>query len=481
MGEQRLSYLSQNDTIMWTVETDPLLRSTIVGILLLDRVPDREMVEARVRRAIDNVPALRSTVARAPLHPTVLQWNPVAEVDLGYHLRHVVLPAPGSLPQLLDVARAAAASGFDRERPLWEFTLVEGLDGTTLPGGAQAAFVTKAHHVVTDGIGAIQLAANLFDLVATPEAVDANATEAGPTAPDGTGDRRVVAGTGTPPGLVSRWRDALDHDVDLTLTVAREQVRGLVPNLLHALRNPLDTVAEVVETAKSVGRTVAPLFDTKSPVMTERQLVSRFQTLEVPLDGLKTSAKAVGGTLNDAFLGGITGGLRRYHELHGAPVDELRMAMPISLRTETDEAGGNHVSVLRFTVPVGVADPAERLKALHEVGVRIRNERSLAHTEAIAGVLNLLPRGVIGTMLKHVDFLASNVPGMPVPLFLAGSEVVRFFPFGPTAGSSVNLTLVSYCGNCCIGVHTDTAAIPDGDAFLGALREGFDEVLALAR
>lgn len=156
------------------------------------------------------------------------------------------------------------------------------------------------------------------------------------------------------------------------------------------------------------------------------------------------------------------------------------MAMPISLRTDNDDAGGNHVSVLRFTVPVGVADPAARLQALHEVGVTIRNERSLAHTEAIVGVLNLLPRGVIGTMLKHVDFLASNVPGLPVPLFLGGSEVVRFFPFGPTAGSSVNLTLVSYCGICCIGVHTDTAAIPDGDVFLAALREGFDEVLALA-
>jgi diacylglycerol O-acyltransferase / wax synthase len=230
----------------------------------------------------------------------------------------------------------------------------------------------------------------------------------------------------------------------------------------------------------SIGRVVAPVFDTKSPVMTDRQMATRLQTVEVPLATLRAAAKAAGGTLNDGFLAGITGGLRRYHDLHGAEVDELRVAMPISLRTDADEAGGNHVTVLRFTVPVAVADPAARIAALHAVGARIRAERSLGHTEAIAGVLNLLPKGVIGTMLKHVDFLASNVPGVPIPLYLAGAEVLRFFPFGPTAGSSVNLTLMSYRDLCCIGVQSDAAAIPDPEVFLRCLEEGFDEVLELA-
>jgi hypothetical protein len=194
---------------------------------------------------------------------------------------------------------------------------------------------------------------------------------------------------------------------------------------------------------------------------------------------LRAAAKAAGGTLNDGFLAGITGGLRRYHQRHDADADELWVAMPISLRTEDDPEGGNRVTVLRFVVPVGVVDPSERIGALHELAASIRQERSLPHTETIAGVLNLMPRGVIGSMLKKVDFLASNVPGVPMPMYLEGVPVRRFYPFGPTAGSSVNVTLMSYDGMCCIGVNTDDAAIPDHDSFLVDLRDGFDEVLAL--
>ena len=369
-----------------------------------------------------------------------------------------MLPAPATTEALLDFARASAASGFDRERPLWEFTLVEGLED------GRAALLLKAHHVVTDGIGSVQLAAHLFDF--TQDA-----------ALEQTPPRR--AGSHDGPTTVERWIDAVSHDVDLTLSVTRAQLRSLVPNLLHAVRHPTEAVADAVETARSIGRVVAPVFDTKSPVMTGRRMTSRFQMFEVPLGTLRAAADAAGGTVNDGFLAGITGGLRRYHEHHGAVVDELRVAMPISLRTEDDDIGGNHVTVLRFAVPVGVPDPHQRIGVLHEVAARIRSERSLAHTGAIAGALNLLPRGVIGSMLKHVDFLASNVPGVPVPMYLAGAEVLRFFPFGPTAGSSVNFTLMSYNEICCIGVHTDEAAIPDAEVFLRCLQDGFDEVLDL--
>jgi hypothetical protein len=135
---------------------------------------------------------------------------------------------------------------------------------------------------------------------------------------------------------------------------------------------------------------------------------------------------------------------------------------------------------MRFLVPAGVEDPDERIRRLHDIGRRIRQEKSLPHTEAIAGVLNLLPSGVIGTMLKHVDFLASNVPGIPVPLYLEGCAVQRYWPFGPTAGSSLNVTLMSYAGTCCIGVNIDTAAVPDPALFMRCLQDGLDEVLALA-
>ena len=89
-----------------------------------------------------------------------------------------------------------------------------------------------------------------------------------------------------------------------------------------------------------------------------------------------------------------------------------------------------------------------------------------------------MPKGVIGAMLKGVDFLASNVPGVPVPMWLEGQRVLKLVPFGPTAGSAVNVTLMSYDGICYIGVNADAAAIPDPDLLASCLREGFDEVCA---
>ena len=456
------TYLSQNDAIMWTVESDPLLRSTIVGVVLLDGPPDWDRLVARVEHVTRMVPELRERVVPVPLHPTTFRWEPDPDFDLSYHLRRVAAPAPATVREVLDIARTQAQGGFDRTRPLWEFTLVEGVaDGS-------AALVMKAHHVVTDGIGSVQLAVHLFDLEPEPtQPVRPPAHDAAPAAPE-------------IHGLAESVREVIAHDVNGMVGLARRTLPSVVPSLLRAIRDPVHAVADTVQLAQSIGRMVAPVMTTMSPVMVDRHRDTRFELIEVPLDALRAAAGRAAGTLNDGFLAAITGGLRRYHEALGAEVDDLLMAMPVSLRTSGDDAGGNHVTVMRFTVPAGVAEPDERIRRLHDIGRRIRQERSLAHTEAIAGVLNLMPHGVLGTMLKHVDFLASNVPGVPVPLFLESRRVVGYYPFGPTAGSSLNVTLMSYDGTCCIGVNIDTAAVTDPALFMRCLREGFDEVLALA-
>jgi diacylglycerol O-acyltransferase / wax synthase len=476
MANRSTSYLSQNDAIMWHAEADPLLRSTIVVVMVLDRSPPWELVQSRVRRTIDEVPALRQRVVRVPLHPGVLQWVDVHDLDLGYHLRRVRLPEPAGLDQVLELARTTAAGGFDPARPLWGFTLVDGLDD------GRSAFIVTAHHVVSDGIGAVRLAAHLFDLSPDAPHPESSAVDDAQPPDDATGEPAAGSVHAAPePGALDRWLGAVVNDVETLGALAATQVHDAVPNLIRALRQPVETARETTTTVRSVVRTVAPSLETRSPLMTERSMHHRFEVLDLPFDRLRAAGRAAGATLNDAFLAGITGGMRRYHEHHGVSVSELRMAIPISLRTDDHGEGGNHVTVLRTDVPVGVADPRERISRLHEVGLRLRDERSLAHTEAIASVLNAMPRGVIGAMLKRVDFLASNVPGVPVPLYLAGSEVLEIYPFGPTAGSSVNLTLMSYRGRCGIGVHIDSAAIPDAAVFVRCIAEGFDEVDALVQ
>jgi diacylglycerol O-acyltransferase len=247
----------------------------------------------------------------------------------------------------------------------------------------------------------------------------------------------------------------------------------------QAARHPLRTAAEAVETIRSIGRTVAPVSDTRSPVMTARSLRRRLDLLTVGLADLKAGAAAAGGSLNDGFLAAVTGGLRRYHDLHSVAVDELRVTLPISIRKESDPVAGNRITLQRFAVPLLPADPAARIGVIGRRCRAARDERSLPHTDAIAGGLNLLPPSIVGGMLKHVDFLASNVPGFPFPVYLAGAPVSAYVAFGPTIGASLNATLLSYDGTCFVGVTMDEAAVPDGDVLMTCLAEGFDEVLAL--
>lgn len=119
------------------------------------------------------------------------------------------------------------------------------------------------------------------------------------------------------------------------------------------------------------------------------------------------------------------------------------------------------------------------MRQLQQVTEAARKEPSLPVTDAIAGALNMLPAGYVGGVLKHIDFLASNVPGTSVPVYIAGSKITGFFAFGPTIGASLNVTLVSYDGTCDIGINIDTAAVPDPELLLDCLQESFAEITAL--
>ena len=213
--------------------------------------------------------------------------------------------------------------------------------------------------------------------------------------------------------------------------------------------------------------------------MTRRCLGWHYAALDVPLDDLKRAGKEAGCSLNDAFLAAIAGGLQRYHESHDAKPESLRVTMPISVRAPGDPAGGNRVTIMRFDVSIAPCAPVERMRAVQAGSKSSQRERSIPLTNVIAEALNLLPNGVVGNMLKHVDFVASNVPGLDVPVYLGGARVLEIYPFGPTIGAALNVTLLSYCSTCHVGVNVDTGAVPDPDLLLACLRAGFDEVVAV--
>ncbi|MCH9722617.1 MAG: WS/DGAT domain-containing protein [Actinomycetia bacterium] len=453
-------FMSQTDAFTWAMESDPRLRSTVVTVIMLDQSPDWGVVRDRFAVLSRDLPIWRQRVVESPA-PTPPRWEDAPDFDLDFHLRRVSAPEPGNLEGVLEMARVAAMSDFDRARPLWTATLIEGLDD----GGA--AVLCKFHHGLTDGVGGVQIAMTLFDLTETPRSLEAVHTKSG--------EPQVHQR-----GVLAAYADIVRYDLGLVGKGVTGAL-GAAPKLLfEAVRRPLQTVASAGELAASVYRTMRPVTATGSPLMTDRTLVRRLGVHEVPLPGLKQAAHRSGGALNDAFVAGIAGGLRRYHEKHGVTVGDLHLTMPISVRKDGDEMGGNHITLARFDVPVGLADPAERISETHERTNRVRNERSTPYIQIIAGAMNLMPRWYIGSVLRKVDFLASDVPGVPVPVYLAGAKVRVQYAFGPTIGSAVNVTLLTYIDTCALGIDVDTGAIPDFDAFYDCLVEGFDEVLALA-
>ena len=452
-------HMSDADALMWAIEKDPSLRSTITLITMLDRPPDPERLLARLERGTRLIPRLRQVPVRAPLSGAPPRWVTQAEVDLDYHLRRVNAPGDGTDRDLLDYAAPIAMQGFDRARPLWEFHVVEGL------AGGRAAMIQKIHHSVTDGVGGMRLAALLMDLERdAPEPEDD---------PEGPEPDRLSA--------LDMMIEAFGHERRRALGMARRAVGRTA----RAATQPAATVREAAAVASSASRLLAPAMTSLSPVMTGRSLAVRFDTITVAIDELKGAAKRADAKVNDAFVAGVLGGLARYHEHHGQPVEELRMAMPISIRSrETRALAGNQFAPARFVVPLTIADPVERMAAIRQLVGRQRSERALSLTDSIAGLLNRLPTAVVtqvfGSMLKGVDFTTSNVPGTPIDVFLAGARVDAAFPFGPLAGAACNITLLSHVGDADLGINADRAAVPDGDVFLECLSAGFEEIRDLA-
>ena len=150
--------MRDSDAFSWYMEADPLLRSTVVSVVLLDGQPDVTRLFDRVERACRTTPGFRHKVVQAPLRIANPRWVVDNDFELGFHLRRIAAPAPGRIGAVFDYACQTGMAGFDRQRALWEFTLVEGLES------GRTALVMKLHHALTDGVGGMEMAKNLFDL-----------------------------------------------------------------------------------------------------------------------------------------------------------------------------------------------------------------------------------------------------------------------------------------------------------------------------
>src|SRR5260370_124022 len=226
----------------------------------------------------------------------------------------------------------------------------------------------------------------------------------------------------TPP----QWVVDPDFDLDYHLRRVALPAPGTLRQLLDlaevTLQSPLDTSRALWEAVYvewlEGGRAALP------PLLRRRSLVTRTHVLEVPLADLRGAAKAVGASVNDAYLAALCGALGRYHEALGVPIDALPLALPVSLRAGDDPASGNRWAGVTIAAPIGESDPAERIRLIREQVIERRSEPAIDVIGRIAPVLGLLPDGALQSVIERItppDIQASNVPGYSQETFLAGA------------------------------------------------------------
>jgi diacylglycerol O-acyltransferase len=451
--------MTDSDALLWTIEDDPLLRTNILVIWILDRAPDTERLQSKIEGATRLIPRLRHRALPTPFSIAPPRWEVDPNFDLDYHVRWLRAPGDGSIRALLDMVQPTVTQQFDRARPLWELSVVEGLSE------GRSALVLKLHHSVSDGVGMVRMTESLVDRERNPKSKPRLLPEPSPP-------RNWSAG-----GLLL---DALKYDRRRRL----DRARSIGSTLAGAALNPFGSAAELSRATASVARMLRPVREPLSPLLRGRSISVHFDTMHLSLDELKGAAKRAKATVNDAFVAALCGALQRYHSHHGAPVDALRMTMPVDIR-EGEEASraGNQFTPARFAVPLSIENPLERMRAIGQLVQRERAEPALRLTEPVAGVLNRLPSGItkelFGSMLKGIDFVSTNVRGPKFGVYAAGARMESIFGFGPLSGAAVNVALFSYAGQLSVGLSSDRAAVPDPDFLLECMEKGFSEVLTV--
>jgi diacylglycerol O-acyltransferase len=461
--------LSPLDYLFHRGEAHPATRSAFLDLEILDRPADWGRLREAMDRASRVVIRMRQKVVVPPIPTTPPRWVVDPDFDLDYHLRRVALPRPGTLRQLLDLAEVTLQSPLDTSRALWEAVYVEGLAGNE-PGneqGERSALLIKLSHAITDGLGGLALFEQIYDTEREPEPRPMPPL---PVPRDVSGEDLV--------------RDSLRRLPTTTLRVGRNWLGRAVGTAARLATRPGPVVSGAIGFADSARRMLGPPPAEPSPLLRRRSLVTRTFVLELPLTDLRAAAKAAGGSVNDAYLAALCGGLGRYHEVLGVPVEAVPLTIPVSLRTDDDPASGNRFTGVTIAAPLGESDPVERMKQIREQVIARRSEPAIDVLGRLAPVLSLLPDEALLTVTERItppDIQASNVPGYAQETFLAGARVDRQYGMGPVPRVAMMAILISRAGTCTVTFRYDTASFTAADQLEKCLQLGFDEVVELGR
>lgn len=469
--------MSEHEALMWNIEKDPWLNPSGASVVLLDRPLDMDRFRRTLRAGIARTPRLYQRVVPGFARLSTPAWVPDAEFDLDAHVREIMLPGPGSIRQLLDLASQLYAEPLDRTRPLWRFVVIGGIEGD------RAAIWTIIHHSVSDGIGQLRMA-ELYQQISRddppPTDVDLDAVIAEAVA---SGDAKEVGGD-LATNAVSSIRASASHLARRQFGIGR-RVLGEVAMWPADPSRIGDTVGTAVDTVRGAATQLRPTDEeasSSSPLWSGRSRHRHFGWVRLHVDDLKRIGRLGGGTLNDAFLAGLAEAGHRYHLERGIHLTTLNSSFVLSTRTDRN-AGGNAFTPVPVKLPAGAMEPAERVAAVVAATEAAKNEaQRTGGMTGLSGIANLLPTSVVTSTARaaasRIDFATSNLRGAPFPIFVSGSEVLATIPMGPVAGTGANITALSMNGEFDIGIFADPAAITDPESFRLDIEAAFADLLA---
>ncbi|MDO5502083.1 MAG: wax ester/triacylglycerol synthase family O-acyltransferase [Actinomycetia bacterium] len=423
------------------------------------------------------VPVMRQRLVDVPFGLDQPVWIDDEYFDVEYHIREIALPKPGNDEQLAEQVARIHARPLDRAKPLWELYLITGLSG------GRMAIYTKLHHAAIDGVSGVEILSILFDLTPEPREVPAQDFTPRP-APSS-----LKLGSDALLKLVTRPLQATKIVSDALLSVPSlaSMARPYVEGVLRRRDGQQD--GEIIN--------VAPTLAPATPLNGEISPHRKFSFRTVSLEDVKEIKNTFGCSVNDVVMAMCAAGLRRWLEEHQAlPESPLVTLMPVSIRTQGDQAGdgGNKVSAMLVTVPTHLGDPRERLEATRSVTSVAKKSQAFIPQGLVDEVIDFAPPALVARAAKmyfasHVfnrvppfNVVISNVPGPPVPVYAAGAKLLGHYPVSVVAdGLGLNLTVIGYNGGLHFGLTAARDRVPDVDRINDWIEEELAVLLALAR
>jgi WS/DGAT/MGAT family acyltransferase len=377
-------------------------------------------------------------------------------------VRNTALPSPGTENQLRALAGRVFAQQLDRDKPLWELWLAEGLEGDRF------ALLAKTHHALVDGISGVDIVSVLFDT--SPE----------PAAPTDPGDRWL------PRPLPSRAQllgEALVERATIPAEVAR--------SARAVLRTPRRVLGAARDAAVGVGAMAwAGLHPAPStPYNHEIGPHRRFTWVRVDLSDVKAIKNRLGGTVNDVMLSTVAGALGRHLRRRGVETDglELKAMVPVSVRSDTERGGlGNRVTAMMAPLPVWCQEPEARLDIVREQLKHLKSGGQAVGAQVLTELTGFAPPTIMGqaarlsSRQRFFNVVITNVPGPQFPLYLLGRRMLETFPMVPLAkNQGLGVALLSYDGSINFGLVGDYDVLWDLEDVADDVRHALEE-LALA-